>query len=189
MSWEPTALATVAADELGADVAAVRVAGLLEDDEYHLTGVDVLLAAGMAIAAAFCAGLVQGVIDEIRQNTSKPTRPGDLTDWGHGTGAGLVRQLRRFSSRFIKRGESDSSEVVVADSENLKTEFSFLIATVRENLIDNQIAISQIRVAAEGSKGEVRRILIDLGLQSGRAEELAPRFTEALADEFIDGLQ
>ena len=38
MSWELMSLATAAADELGADVATVRVAGLLEDDGYHLTG-------------------------------------------------------------------------------------------------------------------------------------------------------
>ena len=38
MSWEPMSLATTAADELGADVATIRVTGLVEDDDYHLTG-------------------------------------------------------------------------------------------------------------------------------------------------------
>jgi hypothetical protein len=188
VSWEPMSLATVAADELGADIATVRVTGLLEDDEDHLTGVDVLVAAGMAIAAAFFIGLVQGIIDETRQDVSRSSRSPDPTAWGHGTGAGLVRQLRHFVNRFTKRGKDTPSGDPIHDDTDPTTQFSVLVTTVRANLIENRIEVLQLEVAAENSKAEVVRTLTDLGLRAGRAEKLAPRLTEALLRELTEGM-
>ena len=188
VSWEPMSLANIAADELGADVATVRVAGLLEDDERHLTGVEVLVAAGMAIAAAFCIGLVKGIVDEARQGTARSSRSTDSTAWGHGTGAVLVRQLRHVVHRFTRRSEDTSSEDTLHDDEDPKIQFSVLVTTVRENLIENRIEILQLEVAAEKSKAEVVGILTDLGLRPARAEALAPRLTQALLRELTESM-
>ena len=187
MPWEPMSLANIAADELGADVATVRVAGLLEDDEHHLTGVEVLIAAGMAIAAAFCIGLVQGIVDEARQGRARSSKSTDPTAWGHGTGAVLVRRLRHLVHRFTVRSEDASSEDAVQD-EDAKTQFSVLVTTVRENLIENRIEILQLEVAAEKSKAEVVGILTDLGLRPDRAGALAPRLTKALLRELTESM-
>lgn len=192
MSWEPMSLATVAADELGADVATIRVTGLLEDDDYHLTGVDVLVAAGMAIAAAFCIGLVQGIIAETRQPDSPES--GGLTDWGRGTGVKLVRRLRHFVNKFTKRGEAPPAETEtetdaeVHDDADLTVQFTVLVATVRENLMEQHIGIRQLEVAAANSKGEVTAILMDLGVREGRASTLASQLTGALLDELAESM-
>lgn len=188
MSWEPMSLATAASDELGADVAAVRVAGLLDDDDYHLTGVDLLVAAGMAIAAAFCAGVVQGIIDEARGRGSRSSESGGLTDWGQRTGAALVRRLRRLARRITKGSESAPSEAETHDEADVTAEFTVLVATVRDNLVQAKVEVRQIKLAAENSKSEVIEILTELGLRADRAGTLAPRMTEALLSELAEAL-
>jgi hypothetical protein len=77
---------------------------------------------------------------------------------------------------------------MVHDDEDPKIQFSVLVTTVRENLIENRIEILQLEVAAEKSKAEVVGILTDLGLRPDRAEALAPRLTQALLRELTESM-
>lgn len=177
MSWEPMVLANVAADELGSDVAEIRLVGLLDDDEYHLPGAEILIQAGMAIAAAFCAGFILEILKEL----------GD--DWGREEGAGLARRFRRLVGRLIPGSEAAIAEPNLDNRVDLTVEFTTTVEVMRQELAEKHVEVSKLRIAASGSSAEVAQVLRDLGLHADRAEAIAPRCADVLLNELIDGAE
>jgi hypothetical protein len=179
MSWDPLIVANIAGEELGADIAEVRVPGLVDDDEYHLPGVDVLLAAGVTIASAFFFGFVRGVAEETGR-------------WGEDMGAGLVRRFRALIHRSTTHVDQPSDTTATTVSPNdrasdLAVEFASLTELTRTELLVRHIEVATLKAAATQSRVEVARALVDLGVTSDRAETIAARTADRILDELLDG--
>lgn len=86
MASDSIDLAYAVMDELGADVADIRIRRE-EERQLHLPGVDLLMVAGVAVASAFLKGLISGVLQETGQT-------------GETIGRSLVRRFTRLLGRL-----------------------------------------------------------------------------------------
>jgi hypothetical protein len=179
MASDPMDLAYLAMDELGADVADIRVSGD-RDRDLHLPGVDLLLLGGMAIASAFLKGLWSGVLK-------------GSEDAGEAVGKGLVQRFAKLAGSLLPRQPAPTKspetsgtvppsmpatvEATPSSANDVIEEFRSAAADAQLALIRLGVAADDLRLYATNAQIEVAATLHALGLREDRVERIAPLVT------------
>jgi hypothetical protein len=184
MASDPMELAYAVMDELGADVADIRVSGD-QGGELHLPGVDLLMVASVAVASAFFKGVIGGVLEETGEQ-------------GKAVGKDLVRRFTRLVGRLTgSRGGAAPPPTPPADpptppaaaappgspAADPLEEFRAAASDAREVLDRFGAAAADLERYAVQAQAEVAATLRDLGVRDSRVQRIAPATTARLLEE------
>jgi hypothetical protein len=185
MANDPMDLAYAAVDELGADVADIRISGD-RDGDLHLPGTEVLLLGGVAVASAFLKGLWSGLLK-------------GSEDLGEAVGKGFVQRFAKLAgSRLppqpgpVKSAEtagavharaSATTALAPPSADDVIEEFRSAAADAQLALTRLGVAAGYLRLYAGGAQLEVAATLRGLGLRADRVERIAPLATARLLQQ------
>jgi hypothetical protein len=179
MAGDPMDLAYAAMDELGADVADIRVSGD-RDRDLHLPGVDVLLLGGVAIASAFLKGLWSGVLKG-SENAGEAVGKDLVQRFAKLAGSLLPRQpapaKNAGTGRTVPSSTSAATTAAPSSADGLIEEFRSAAGDAQLALVRLGVAADDLRLYATSAEIEVAATLHALGLRADRVERIAPLAT------------
>jgi hypothetical protein len=182
MTNDPMDLAYAAMDELGADVADIRIRGDREGD-LHLPGTEVLLLGGVALASAFLKGLWSGLLKG-SENAGEAVGKGLVQRFAKLAGSRVLHQPERAESAGTAgaaRGRaSAAASAAPSSADNVIEEFRSAAADAELALTRLGIAAGDLRLQADEAQLEVAETLRELGLRADRVDRIAPLATARL---------